>query len=288
MRPISRLAQLFRGKNSPPFAPAVAAGVSHESGRDRLLTGRVALVTGGAGLIGSAVCEALAGQGAKVVVHYFRRRKEAEHLATRLASSGAEAIAAGADIREQAQVRAMVESVASSFGDVDVLVNNASTVPPEVGMRGFLEHTWDDYQRYIDTILKGAFNCSQAVLPQMVEKRNGRIINIGTAALHEINGHLNPYVTAKGGLLGMTRSLAEEFGKHNITANQVAPGWMYPDPRREPPPSEGRLFRDRSPLGNGLAHPRDVASAVAFLASDSAGGVTGLYLPVCAGQVVTV
>jgi NAD(P)-dependent dehydrogenase (short-subunit alcohol dehydrogenase family) len=163
-------------------------------------------------------------------------------------------------------------------------VNNASTVPTEVGMRGFLEHAWPDYQAYLDTVVKGAVNCCQAVLPGMVRRGRGRVINIGTTALNEINAHLNPYVTAKGALLGLTRSLAEEFGRHHVTVNLVAPGWVW-SADREPGPGDGRVFRDRSPLGDGLVRPRHVADAVAYLASDRAAGITGTP-PVAAGQVM--
>lgn len=221
------------------------------------------------------------------MINYCRKEREAHELAERIQSLGGAALAVRADVRERAEVEGMVRLAGNRWGPIDILVNNASAMPEAVGMKSFLDHSWADYERYIDTVLKGAFHCCQAVLPGMIERKRGRIINIGTTALNEVNHHLNPYVTAKGGLLGMTRSLAEEFGKYNITVNQVVPGWIWPHEDREPTKEEGRIFRDRSPLGIGVARPSDVPGAVVFLASDLAGMITGAYIPVCAGQVVT-
>lgn len=252
-----------------------------------LLSQRIALVTGGSGLLGAAICKHLAAHGARVAVHCHQREEEADRVVGEISAAGGTALRVRADIRDQAQVEAMVRAAVERFGTVDILVNNASTVPTAVGMKGFLDHTWDDYQRYIDTVLRGSFHCCRAVLPGMVQQKRGRIVNIGTASLNEINAHLNPYVTAKGGLLGMSRSLAEEFGKFDVTVNLVAPGWIWPHGDREPGSDEGRVFRDRSPLGDGLVRPRDVAGVVVMLASDLASNITGAYIPVCAGQVTT-
>jgi 3-oxoacyl-[acyl-carrier protein] reductase len=251
---------------------------------DHLLDGRVALVTGGSGILGSAICGALASEGARVAVAYFRRADQAAAIVARIERAGGTAFAWRADVRDRAEVDALVRAVGERYGDVEILVNNAATVPPEIGMKSFLAHTWEDYQAYLDTVVKGAVHCCQAVLPGMVRRGRGRIITIGTTALHEINAHLNPYVTAKGALVGLTRSLAEEFGRHHITVNGVAPGWVWSG-EREPGPQDGRIFRDRSPLGDGLVRPRHVADAVVFLASDRAAMITGAYLPVAAGQV---
>ncbi len=271
----------FRRQASPP-AP-VQPAASHGPG-GRQLDGRVALVTGGSGILGSAIAEALAAEGARVAVAYFRRAESAAAVVARIERAGGVAFASRVDVRERADVDAVVRSVGQRYGDIEILVNNAATVPTEIGMRGFLEHAWPDYQAYLDTVVKGAVHCCQAVLPGMVRRGRGRVINIGTTALYEINAHLNPYVTAKGALLGLTRSLAEEFGRHHVTVNLVSPGWVW-SAEREPGPDDGRVFRERSPLGDGLVRPRHVADAVVFLASDRADAITGAALPVAAGQV---
>jgi NAD(P)-dependent dehydrogenase (short-subunit alcohol dehydrogenase family) len=251
------------------------------------LAGRVAVVTGGAGPLGSAVCEAMAAEGAGVVVAHLRREAEATRLAARIRESGGRAVAVRADLRARAEVEALAAAARDALGPVDILVNNASTLPGEVPMKGFLDHTWDEYQQYIDTVLKGAVHCCQAVLPGMVERRWGRIISVGSTALNELNAHLNPYVTAKGGLLGMTRSLAEEFGPHGITVNQVVPSRVRTPETRAREVEGDRPFVARSPLAPGVVTPAQVADVVVFLASERAAMITGAYVPVCAGQVVT-
>jgi len=264
--------------------PEPARDAPEAAPRGRQLDGRVSLVTGGSGILGSAIAEGLAAEGARVAVAYFRRAERAAAVVARIERAGGAAFACKVDVRDRAEVDALVRAVGERYGDVEILVNNASTVPTEIGMRGFLEHAWPDYQAYLDTVVKGAVNCCQAVLPGMVRRGRGRVINIGTTALNEINAHLNPYVTAKGALLGLTRSLAEEFGRHHVTVNLVSPGWVW-SADRDPGPDDGRVFRDRSPLGDGLVRPRHIADAVVFFASDRADGITGATLPVAAGQV---
>jgi 3-oxoacyl-[acyl-carrier protein] reductase len=273
-----KLTNPFR-RSGGPLPPRAGRGA-------KLAEGRVALVTGGAGLVGSAICRALALEGAAVAVVFHRSETRAHALVEELRAGGARAAAWRADIRSERDVTAMAGGIADALGAVDVLVNNAAPSPPAVGMRGFLEHGWDDYQTYVDTVLKGSVLCAQAVLPAMMARRFGRIINIGTASVERVNAHLNPYVTAKAGLVGLTRSLAEEFGPYGITVNQVVPGWMWAEDRA-PGPGEGEIFRSLSPLHPGVAGPDDVADAVAFLASDRAAMITGAYLPVAAGQVMT-
>jgi 3-oxoacyl-[acyl-carrier protein] reductase len=251
----------------------------------RLAEGRIAVVTGGAGLVGSAISRVLAAEGARVAIIYRRDESKAAALVEEIRGAGGDAAAWHADVSNEQDVRAAFGDIASRLGPPNVLVNNAIPSPVDVGMRGFLEHSWSDYQTYVDTILKGAVLCSQSVLPAMVQRRFGRIVNIGTASLDKVNAHLNPYVTAKGGLLGFTRSLAEEFGRHGITVNQVVPGWMWSG-SNEPAGGEGATFRSLSPLHPGVATPVDVAHAVAFLVSDRARMITGAYLPVAAGQVM--
>lgn len=275
---MSWLSRIFGGATAMPPRAVVRSGA---------LAGRAVIVTGGAGPVGSAVCEAMAAEGAGVVVAHFRREVEAAGLAARIGASGGRAVAVRADIRDRADVDRLAAAARNAFGPVDILVNNASTLPGEVPMKGFLDHTWDDYQQYIDTVLKGAMHCCQAVLPGMVERRWGRIVNVGSTALNELNAHLNPYVTAKGGLLGMTRSLAEEFGPCGITVNQVVPSRVRTSEDRAREAEGDRPFVARSPLTPGVVTPDQVADIIVFLVSERAAMITGAYVPVCAGQVVT-
>jgi 3-oxoacyl-[acyl-carrier protein] reductase len=268
----------LRRRHASPPAPPAARGA-------KLADGRVAIVTGGAGLVGSAICRSLALEGAAVAVAYHRSEAQANALAAELQHAGARAGAWRADIREEAQVAALVAAVCEALGPVDVLVNNAAPSQAGLGARGFLHQPWADYQAFVDTVLKGAMLCTRAVLPSMVERRFGRIVNIGTTAVDTVSARVNPYVTAKAGLRGFTRSLAEEFGAYGITVNQVVPGRLWTE-ARPPAGHEGEPFRSRSPLHPGLATPADVADAVTFLASDRARMITGAYLPVAAGLIM--
>lgn len=261
-----------------PWTPAPLTGA-------RLVEGKVAVVTGGGGTVGSAISRVLAAEGARVAVVYRRNETAARAVVGAIRKAGGEAEAWQADIRDEAAVRDAVRAIEERYGSADVLVNNASASPVQVGMRGFLDHRWSDYETYLDTVVKGAVHCTRAVLPAMIRRQSGRIINIGTTALDRVNAHLNPYVTAKGGLLGFTHSLAEEFGRYGITVNQVVPGWMW-TADRAPRDGEAEPFRSTSAVYPGVAAPYDVAHAVAFLASDRARMITGVYLPVAAGQIM--
>jgi 3-oxoacyl-[acyl-carrier protein] reductase len=251
----------------------------------KLAEGRVALVTGGAGVVGSAICRALALEGAAVAVAFHRSEQKAHALVSELQAAGARAGAWRADIRDEQEVATLAAAVRDALGPIDVLVNNAAPSQQGLGERGFLNQGWDEYQTFVDTVLKGAVLCTKAVLPSMMERRFGRIINIGTTAVDIVSARINPYVTAKAGLAGFTRSLAEEFGSFGITVNQVVPGCLWTEDRA-PAGAEGQPFRSLSPLHPGMAMPDDVADAVAFLASSRARMITGAYLPVAAGLVM--
>ena len=190
----------FRTKG-PVAAPRADRGA-------KLAEGRVALVTGGAGVVGSAICRALALEGAAVAVAFHRSDEKAHALAAELQQAGGRAGAWRADIRNPADVDVLEAAVRAALGPIDVLVNNAAPSQQGLGSRGFLEQDWDEYQGFVDTVLKGTVLCTKAVLPSMIERRFGRIINIGTTAVDIVSARINPYVTAKAGLTGFTRSLA--------------------------------------------------------------------------------
>lgn len=251
----------------------------------KLTDGRVAIVTGGAGVVGTAICRALALEGAAVAVAFHQSEQRAHALVDELQRAGARAGAWRADIRNEQEVESLVAAVRETLGPIDVLVNNAAPSQQGLGARGFLHQPWDQYQTFVDTVLKGAVLCTRAVLPSMIDRRFGRIVNIGTTAVDTVSARINPYVTAKAGLVGFTRSLAEEFGPYGITVNQVVPGCLWKEDRA-PSGQEGQPFRSLSPLHPGMATPRDVADAVVFLASDRARMITGTYLPVAAGLVM--
>jgi 3-oxoacyl-[acyl-carrier protein] reductase len=247
------------------------------------LDGHVALVTGANRGIGARIARALANAGAAVGVHYHSAADRAAQVVADITAAGGRAVPLRADIRVRDEVRTMVEALAAEFGPVDILVNNARQIGAK---KKFLDLTWADYEPQIDVILKGAFHCCQATLPSMIERgKGGRIVNILSTITEEPNWRWHTYGAAKGALAQLTRHLAAEMGPHGITVNMVSPGFTRTE--RQSPHADEYLkdYLEHTPLGR-FVHPEDVAHAVAFLASEEAGFITGANLPVSGGKVV--
>ena len=246
--------------------------------------GRVALVTGANRGIGMEIAFALAKAGLAIGVHYRAAEDMANGVVAEIIKAGGRAIAVRGDIRSRDEAAEMVAKVAAALGPVDILVNNAR----QLGVKKkFLELSWSDYEPQIDVIVKGAFNCSQAVLPSMIERaRGGHIINMLSTITEEPSWRWHAYGAAKGALLQMTRHLAAEMGPHNITVNMVSPGFTRTVDRQTPHGDE--YLQDvlaHIPMGR-FVRPDEVAKAVAFLASDQAGFMTGTNLPLSGGKVM--
>ncbi len=186
---------------------------------------KVALVTGASRGIGRAVAIGLASVGASVVVNYHSRRDAAEEVMGVIRSAGGEAMIYGANVANDAEVRTMVEEVSNRWGPIDILVNNATV--HRGGKIHLLSH--EDWDTVLASALGGAFHCCRHVVPAMLEKRWGRIINLSSAvALHGFPGD-TAYGAAKAGLLGLTLSLAKEVASKGITVNAVIPGYVPTD-----------------------------------------------------------
>jgi pyridoxal 4-dehydrogenase len=240
------------------------------------LDGRVAIVTGGAQGIGQAIAEKLSEEGASVVVADLNE-EGAQQTVDGLAGEG---LAIQADTSDPADVQRVVDATVEKFGGVDVLVNNAAIVP-------FIE--WDDvdldqWRKLIDVNLTGPFIAIKAVEKPMREKGYGRIVNIASNTILAGTPNMAPYVAAKGGILGMTRSLATELGKHGITVNAVAPGLTESEGVKASPHNEAFEFVEMLQAIPGKGQPRQIAPAVAFLASEEADWVTGQLLAVDGGH----
>ncbi|GIW90738.1 MAG: beta-ketoacyl-ACP reductase [Pirellulaceae bacterium] len=251
--------------------------------RSSLLAGRVALVTGGSRGIGAAICHLLAEQGAAVIVNYRSNHAAAQQVVAAITLAGGQAIAFAADVTDEQAVAGMVDQAVAHFGSVDILVNNAWP-----GWQGgaIEEVPWETYAWYMDHLVRAAYNTVRAVLPGMKRQRWGRIINIGTTSMYELNHHHTPYITAKGGLLALTRGLARDLGPHNICVNMVTPGLVWTR-EGEPPAGWGEPHVSRTALGRNPT-AQDIAGAVTFLASPWADAITGVQLPVCGGLVMQV
>ena len=240
---------------------------------------RVAFITGAAGGIGARTALMLAEEGASVAIGDIHE-DAAEAEAARLRRLGLAAISVRVDVSDAESVDAAVTAIAQAYGGIDILVNNAGFTRDKRITR-MDEADWDSV---VDVVLKGAFLCTRAVLPAMIEKRWGRIINISTRAYLGNPGQAN-YSSAKAGLLGLTRSMAMENGRHNITVNAVAPGIIDTKAVRSLPHFEKIKANAEAslPLPR-LGRTDDVASAVAFLASETAGYITGDVLHVSGGR----
>ena len=246
---------------------------------DYQLNEKVALITGSGRGIGLACAFALAREGARIVVTDINPESVAEATQT-LKAAGHEVVGVAADVCSEEQVNRVAQTAIDTFGSIDILVNNAGFTRDKY-LTKMPESDWDSV---LDTILKGAFYCTRAALPSMMEKRWGRIINISSRA-HLGNPGQTNYATAKAGLLGFTRSLAFEQGKFNITANAIAPGLVETALVRALDTYE-RLRESsltRQPIQR-LGSVEDIANAVAFLASDGAGFITGETLHVTGGR----
>jgi len=246
---------------------------------------RVALVTGGGGGIGRAICQRLAKEGMDVVVAYHGRadRAEATVEAIEALDAPGRAVAIQADLATTDGAAALAKRAAQAFGPIDVLINNAS---PTIGAKPFAELTWSDIQAHLDVQVKAAFLLSQACLPPMAERGWGRIVNI-TSQVTE--GAPTPtwtaYAMAKSALATLSRYLAAEAGPSGVTVNCVAPG-MTETALSGGIPEKAQLIVARQTPMRRLATPDDIAAAVAHLASPEAGFITGHTLSVNGGMAM--
>lgn len=243
------------------------------------VTGKVALVTGGGGGIGACVAATLCREGVRVAVGDVDVAG-ASHVALGLTENGHRAMAVHLDVASAQSVAAAVAEVSESFGPVDILVNNAGFTRDNRIDR--MEET--DWDAVVDVILKGAFLCTKAVLPGMIGKKWGRIVNISSRAHLGNPGQAN-YSAAKAGLLGFTRAMALENGRHNITVNAVAPGIIdTPAVRNLRHFEKVKANAEASLPISRLGTVEDVAAAVSFLASEPAGYISGDVLHVSGGR----
>jgi len=240
--------------------------------------GRVALVTGGSRGIGRATAELLARGGARVAI-CARTGADAEAAARALCDEGREAIALTADIGDSAQADAAVQACTERFGRLDILVNNAGIRQDGLILR-MKDEDWD---RVLGVNLKGAFHCTRAALRGMVRQRAGRIINVSSVVGVRGNAGQANYVSAKAGLIGLTKAAALEVASRGITVNAVAPGFIETAMTAGLDETLQKTYMGFIPAGR-FGRAEEVAWAIGFLASDAAAYITGQVVHVNGGM----
>lgn len=245
---------------------------------------QVAIVTGGAGGIGQAICRRLASDGFNVVVNYNSRRDRAMAIVDEINAGKSRAVAVQADVATTEGAQALHAAARQAFGGVGVLINNAS---PRINGKPFDSTRWQDIQQQLDVQVKGAFTMAKACLPGMVEQKWGRIVSITSQV---VDGPptigWTGYTIAKSALAALSRNIAAEFGASGVTVNCVAPGMTETSLIGDIPAKAQMIVARQTPLRR-LAQPADIAAAVAHLVSDDAAFVTGHTLRVNGGLVMS-
>ena len=245
------------------------------------LQGRVAVVTGAGRGIGKAIALRLASDGANIVIADIDL-DAGESVAAEVQALGRQALAVGTDVSSKEQVQAMVEETLEQLGRVDILINNAGILGPTCPVVELQEEDWD---RVLAINLKGAFLCSQAVVPHMITQGWGRIVSMSSVAGKEGNPGMAPYNVSKVGIIGFTRSLAHEIAKTGVTVNCVAPTMIETDLIDAVAPETLAMLLAKIPMGR-IGKPYEVAALFSFLVSEEAAFITGQCYNLTGGRAV--
>lgn len=241
-----------------------------------ILTGKVALITGGSRGIGESVVKMFAAEGADVAFTYLSSEARALELAAEAAASGVKVIALKSDASDYAQAEKLVNDVLEVFGKIDILINNAGITKDTLMLR-MSEEQWD---QVIEVNLKSVFNLTKHVLKPMMKNKSGSIINMSSVVGVFGNAGQANYAASKAGIIGFTKSIAKEVGSRNIRCNAIAPGFIETDMTHALTDEQKKAYTDNIPLKR-LGSGDDVANACVFLGSDMSAYVSGQVLSVC-------
>jgi 3-oxoacyl-[acyl-carrier protein] reductase len=247
-----------------------------------LLSGRIALVTGGSRGIGAATARLFAREGAHVAVNYHLSPAPAHALVDEIAARGGRAIAAKADVTDLVQVGFMVQQVEAELGQIDTLVLNAGM---RVHVAPFLGYSWEEVEAKVSGELKSVFHLSQAVVPGMVARHAGCIVAVSSTLSRRPGDGFSAHSAGKSAVDALLKSMALELGPMGVRVNVVAPGLTLTDATAFLPDAAKDAVAHLTPLRRN-ALPEDVAGAILLLASDHARHVTGTYLPVDGGMLL--
>ena len=244
------------------------------------LTHKVAVITGGSGALGRVMVRTLAEAGADIAICYYQDQETARLLQDEIIAKGVKATAVQADVTNQDSINAMRDVVSEKLGAADIIVNNAVIQYPWTSV---LEQPAEDYESQFQSCVLHNVYMAQAFVPAMIESGWGRVISINTECSMQNFANQSAYTSGKRGMDGVLRVLAKEVGAHGITVNQVAPGWTISE-KSESKASDEHYWSKVPMQRRGTA--QEIANTVLFLASDLSSYITGVYIPVCGGNVM--
>lgn len=256
--------------------PLTTAGITDEA------RPKTALIIGATGGIGQATCLQLAKDGFQVIIHYHQNKKAAEALLSAAEALGTKAITVQADILQESSIKELIAKGLRAFEQIDVLINCAAVRIPNIKVTDLV---WADFQQQFDSNIKSSFLLVQQILPSMLANGSGKIIHVGSLAFDKPNAAWSHYITAKGALVGFTRSLAFELAPKGITVNMVTPSLLSTELTGDIPEKVKLVTAAQTPLKR-LATVQDVANSISFLASSKADFITGENIRINGGQVM--